>query len=642
MSGQDRFLHNLEHRGSLENGARALFSFALLLLVVGGAFGLLFANSTVLGDLLTANSTALACDGLRQIIGDDGATDVPPPPPPSLPPSLPPPPGLELGLGVEEEAGSGDDALLHYYICLELSTQALSFLPVLVAPAVNQVLYVVVDVLARLQRPGSFRRLTYTKATNIFLFQLVNTGLIPLLVACFSRLSQEQQRAAARGEPPPPSVLDLPYDFRLDEEWYELASGAVLLTILALALSSGAFPFGQRAGLALWRRHLASDPVTLRDATAQATGPPVQFAQRVGSTMSVVCLVLVYGPGMPLAWLFGTLYFAVAIVTQRWALLRLHRLPDLAFDDTVIKRQVKWAKYILVLHLLATYCTFRPLPCASLRELHPTVLAPLRGVGWLQPLVAQQGPWLSAAAFRAAAVADGASSAAADSGGALVNATAAAMSEAAPSEDPISVGALVTLTVLVLGLAGILAVCVCSSAVKLCNSGRRRLQQLEAETLFVRAGKSAQELAGMQGVYQRKLELATELGELEGLPPLSAALEGAEHPALRRMPKTGAFVHLNEITWRRSLLERVCCRPSGVLWSEWLDAACAGAHTVGAKSYKPLDHPHYREACKVIAAARRTSMNREQPGQVPDELQTGAVSSPVVPGNRRNSLSAAI
>ena len=50
-------------------------------------------------------------------------------------------------------------------------------------------------------------------------------------------------------------------------------------------------------------------------------------------------------------------------------------------------------------------------------------------------------------------------------------------------------------TVLVLGLAGILAVCVCSSAVKLCNSGRRRLQQLEAETLFVRAGKSAQELA---------------------------------------------------------------------------------------------------------------------------------------------------
>ena len=52
----------------------------------------------------------------------------------------------------------------------------------------------------------------------------------------------------------------------------------------------------------------------------------------------------------------------------------------------------------------------------------------------------------------------------------------------------------------------------------------------------------------MRALYQRKLQLTTELGNLQGLPPLSAALVGAEHPALRRMPKTGAFVHLNEVT----------------------------------------------------------------------------------------------
>ena len=54
----------------------------------------------------------------------------------------------------------------------------------------------------------------------------------------------------------------------------------------------------------------------------------------------------------------------------------------------------------------------------------------------------------------------------------------------------------------------------------------------------------------MRALYQRKLQLTTELGSLQGLPPLSAALVGAEHPALRRMPKTGAFVHLNEVTPR--------------------------------------------------------------------------------------------
>ena len=42
---------------------------------------------------------------------------------------------------------------------------------------------------------------------------------------------------------------------------------------------------------------------------------------------------------------------------------------------------VKWAKYILLLHLLATYATFRPLPSLSLRETHSTFGAQLRRVG---------------------------------------------------------------------------------------------------------------------------------------------------------------------------------------------------------------------------------------------------------------------
>ena len=47
---------------------------------------------------------------------------------------------------------------------------------------------------------------------------------------------------------------------------------------------------------------------------------------------------------MPLAWGLGVLYFGVALLTQRWALLRLHRLPDHDFDDRVLSRMVKWAR----------------------------------------------------------------------------------------------------------------------------------------------------------------------------------------------------------------------------------------------------------------------------------------------------------
>ena len=56
------------------------------------------------------------------------------------------------------------------------------------------------------------------------------------------------------------------------------------------------------------------------------------------------------------------LYFAVALLTQRWALLRLHRLPEHDFDDRVLSRMVKWAKYIFLVHLIAVYATVRTLP----------------------------------------------------------------------------------------------------------------------------------------------------------------------------------------------------------------------------------------------------------------------------------------
>ena len=147
----------------------------------------------------------------------------------------------------------------------------------------------------------------------------------------------------------------------------------------------------------------------------------------------------------------------------------------------------------------------------------------------------------------------------------------------------------------------------------------------------------------MRAIYERKLQLATELGNLEGLPPLSAALAGTEHPALRRMPKTGAFVHLNEVTpptyhaltvltilttlttltmltmlsmltihlllnevtWRRGWSLLCIGGNQSVPWYEWQAAKRTAAHIAGVSTYKPRDHPHYRDACEVILAAEQ-------------------------------------
>ena len=197
----DRFLHNLEHRGSFGNLARALFSVAAQLVVVGASFAVLFASQNV-DQLLTANSTSSAtssaCDGVSMLWarGNEEITN-------------------RIGNGVDdtgalagEEAGSGGGTEDVSDLCLGLSTQAtpcksttrtpyfirmhttsgsthahyacvclltsyacilrmrtsgstplcilsptqvLAFLPVVVSLAVNNILFVVVDVLAKLQ-----------------------------------------------------------------------------------------------------------------------------------------------------------------------------------------------------------------------------------------------------------------------------------------------------------------------------------------------------------------------------------------------------------------------------------------------------------------------------------------------------------
>ena len=92
------------------------------------------------------------------------------------------------------------------------------------------------------------------------------------------------------------------------------------------------------------RLHLQPRAVTAHALREAVSGPPFAFAQRLGSSTCVLTLVVIFGPAMPLAWGIGVLYFAVALLTQRWALLRLHRLPEHDFDDRVLSRMVKWAK----------------------------------------------------------------------------------------------------------------------------------------------------------------------------------------------------------------------------------------------------------------------------------------------------------
>ena len=200
----DLYHHDLEHRGSWGNVARRAAALCALTLVLGCAFAVLFAN-TKLDDILLTNATSSLCNGLSIAIDSavEGATDF----------VTQGAEGGEAASGdvwvaaaaeaaVQAGSGSGDaggaegeaEAVASEF-CVQVSDLAGRFLPVLVAPMVNNVLYVVVDVLARKERPASFTELTYTKATHIFLFQLLNIGGITLLIAANSRVQQNRAEA---------------------------------------------------------------------------------------------------------------------------------------------------------------------------------------------------------------------------------------------------------------------------------------------------------------------------------------------------------------------------------------------------------------------------------------------------------------
>ena len=610
----DVYHHVLEHRRSWGNVLRRCVALSALLLVLGGAFSLLFATANV-NDILLANTTSSLCNGLRVALDevrattttdDDGSGDG------------------DGGSGSGAAADEGGDDTTGEQLCLYVSDLAARLLPVLVAPTINNVLYLVVDKLARLQRPASFTTLTYTKAAYIFLFQLLNIGGITLLIAATSRARQDREgngggasEAGSGGDGDGDDeggggssygtrwweVLSAtaddaaPYDYSLDYEWYEITSSSVLLMVLTLALSSGGWPILQ--GWLTRRRRLYLQPraVTAHALRGAVTGPHFLFAQRLGASTCVVTLVLVFGAAMPLVFALGAFYFGVAIVTQRWALLRVHRLPEHDFDDRVLTRMVKWTKYVLLAHLLATYATMRTLPGLTIGELSEMSEQQLGSVWWLKPLIAEQGPWLSPSAFDQDTAPAPSAPPAPPPAGNATDAADAASEGAVVDPDALSVASLLTLVAAFVALAAVLVVCTCSSLVNSCNalcSRRRR------EALTARVSRDAD--AASARARQQQLQLRTEIGLLQGLPPLSATLHGGgvEHAALRRLPN-GTFVHLNEVDFDGG--ERRCCGlggGGGVPWPKWASASRAAAHTSGLKSYRPIDHPLYHDACALL------------------------------------------
>jgi hypothetical protein len=238
-------------------------------------------------------------------------------------------------------------------------------------------------------------------------------------------------------------------------------------------------------------------------------------------------------------------------------------------------------------------------------------------------LIQQHGPWLSPEAFdRPAPTPPGAPPAPPALPPALplplspnASLPADAPGDAAEIDrDAISLASLLALAAAAASLATVLMVCVCSAPV----TKVKRLFRRRKRDALKHVGQLARYSEGAQGddqgarALQLQLELKTEIGLLQGLPPLSEALRGGEHPAMRQL-EDRTFVHLNEVHFESGARRWRCWAKftfaSGLPWRYWASASHTAAHIFGLRSYRPSDHPLYRDACQVITISPYSSQH---------------------------------
>ena len=103
-----------------------------------------------------------------------------------------------------------------------------------------------------------------------------------------------------------------------DRTFYEQAAPPITLTLGVMVLVPALMPLFFYSLGRLVRCLRINKVVTVSEMRALFRGPPFYFAFRVGAATAYMVLVLLFGPGMPLIYLVGVLYFAVNYWARRW------------------------------------------------------------------------------------------------------------------------------------------------------------------------------------------------------------------------------------------------------------------------------------------------------------------------------------
>lgn len=194
----------------------------------------------------------------------------------------------------------------------------------IVVLTVNLSAKTILHVLKEFERMASYSLISQSMTLKLFMIQIVNTGMLALLMNGDAGLSKDNSIAFLNGD----------YE-DFTPEWYNDIGKTVLQTITLYNIGVHGMKFAVhfRNKFLRWRdRGFGSDiritkQVSQENLNKLFLGPEFVIEVRYATVLTVCFVCIAYAPAMPLLYLIGAVGFWATYMLDKWFFLRVYRIP---------------------------------------------------------------------------------------------------------------------------------------------------------------------------------------------------------------------------------------------------------------------------------------------------------------------------
>merc|ERR1711998_556842 len=255
-----------------------------------------------------------------------------------------------------------------------------------VAGVMNAIMKKVLPPLAKMERHASQTDLLVSTASKLFNAQILNTGIVLLIVTAgfpdmYAQYTCWDQEAADKiYDGNTTDELFTAYclvgkaglafkgvgtDF--DPAWFVNVGAAVMMTLI---IQTGIVVGPTMLAWFLFKLKVVltkGSKITVDSMETLLTGPKFKLDKRMGETMNYIGVVFIFGFGSPLIYLLGYLHFTITYYTDKFACLDLYSYPP-QYDEVLITKNLKVFKWLLFMHSLFAFWVYGLTPGVQISD----------------------------------------------------------------------------------------------------------------------------------------------------------------------------------------------------------------------------------------------------------------------------------